>query len=56
MGCVGKRLTGSRYENEKLTGEKTYRCIAWCSSPYFAAVKSRVGGVESGTGTDRNFM
>lgn len=45
-GCVGKRLTESRYRNEKRTGEKTCPCISGRSAPYFAVVKSRFDGVE----------
>lgn len=35
---------------------KNFPCIAGRSAPCSAVVKSRFGGVESGTGTDRNFM
>ncbi|MFJ1226918.1 hypothetical protein AB8P62_17345, partial [Yersinia enterocolitica] len=38
-GCVGKRLAGSRYGNEKHTEGKDMTYIAGRSAPWFAAVK-----------------
>lgn len=55
-GCVGKRLTGCRYGEQKVHRRKNLTLHSRTLRPLLRSGEMQIGGVESETGTDRNFM